>query len=313
MRLLRIHTFLSVAAAAFQAAAEAPTASACRKTKVLIMGAGMAGITAAQVLANSSISDFVIVEYNSDIGGRISHTTFGKDPTGASYVIELGANWVQGIQSPSGPTNPIWTLALKYNISNTYSNYSSILTYNASGALDYTSLINDYFTAYSTVEQDAGYLLAENLQDRSMRAAFLVAGWNPKKDMNAQAVEWWNFDFEYGALPEQSSEEFAVIVSVVNRLNLVLLTRGFRTTTRHFISLATQTTSSSISVASILSSKVKPPPSLSQTILVYSLTLSFLGLITPARMSRLSWRMVVVSRQIMAFVHSHWASYSNAP
>jgi polyamine oxidase len=216
------HNVLLVAAAAFQVAAGAPTASACRKTKVLIMGGGMAGITAAQTLSNSSISDFIIVEYNSDIGGRVAHTTFGKDPSGNPYVIELGANWVQGIQSPGGPANPIWTLAQKYNLKNTYSNYSSILTYTASGESDFTNLINDYFTAYTTVQQDAGYLLSENRQDRSLRSALLVAGWNPLGDMNAQAAEWWNFDFEYGTLPEQSSEVFAVIVSHIHQIKLPL-------------------------------------------------------------------------------------------
>jgi polyamine oxidase len=38
--------------------------SQCRRTKVLVLGGGMAGITAAQTLANNSISDFLIVEYS---------------------------------------------------------------------------------------------------------------------------------------------------------------------------------------------------------------------------------------------------------
>lgn len=68
----------------------------CRKTKVLVLGAGTAGITAAQTLHNNSITDFIIVEYNGDIGGRVAHTTFGKDADGNPYTVELGANWVQG-------------------------------------------------------------------------------------------------------------------------------------------------------------------------------------------------------------------------
>lgn len=74
----------------------------------------MAGVTAAQTLANSSINDFVIVEYNSDLGGRIAHTTFGEDPSGKPYTVELGANWVQGIENDqTGAVNPIWRLAQK--------------------------------------------------------------------------------------------------------------------------------------------------------------------------------------------------------
>lgn len=192
--------------------------STCKKTQVAVLGAGMAGITAAQTLHNNSISDFVIVEYNRDVGGRVAHTTFGKDPSGKPYVVELGANWVQGIASPEGPVNPVWILAEKYNLTNTYSNYSSIETFNASGMVNYSSLLNDYQNAYSIVQEDAGVLLANNLQDRSMRSGLSLAGWNPKKDPNAQAAEWWQFDWEYSYSSDQSSEEWAVIVRTTSTL-----------------------------------------------------------------------------------------------
>jgi hypothetical protein len=39
------------------------------------------------------VNDFVIIEYNGEIGGRVKHTNFGKDPNGNPYTIELGANW----------------------------------------------------------------------------------------------------------------------------------------------------------------------------------------------------------------------------
>lgn len=42
----------------------------CRQTKVAILGAGVAGITAAQALSNASVSDFLIIERNDYIGGR---------------------------------------------------------------------------------------------------------------------------------------------------------------------------------------------------------------------------------------------------
>lgn len=41
---------------------------------------------------------------------------------------------------------------------------------------------------------EAGRLLAENLQDQSVRSGLALAGWNPKHgDMAAQAVEWWKW------------------------------------------------------------------------------------------------------------------------
>jgi polyamine oxidase len=186
---------------------------ACKNTKVVILGAGMAGITAAQTLHNNSITDFIIVEYKADIGGRVTDTTFGEDLNGNPYVVELGANWVQGIASTGGSVNPIWSLALKYGLNNTYSNYSSIKSFNASGAADFLNLLDDYQNAYSKVEQEAGYSISGDMKDLSMRSGLSNAGWDPRKDMNAQAAEWWQFDWEYSYSPDQSSQQYAVVVS----------------------------------------------------------------------------------------------------
>lgn len=68
--------------------------------------------------------------------------------------------------------------------------------------MDFTDLIADFEgDPYSTVEQDAGYILSDNLQDRSFRSGLSLAGWKPGMDMEAQAVEWWEFDWEYGQSP----------------------------------------------------------------------------------------------------------------
>ncbi|MCJ1371145.1 hypothetical protein MMC20_002360 [Loxospora ochrophaea] len=188
-----------------------PRNASCQKTSVAILGAGTAGITAAQALSNASVADFVIVEYNGVIGGRVAHTSFGAKADGTPYTIELGANWVQGLVSPGGPENPIWTLAQLYNVTNTYNDYSLIETFNETGAVNFTYLIDDYEDAYSTLEQDAGYILSENLQDRSFRSGLSLAGWKPGKNPAAQATEWWEFDWEYSYSPEESSEEFAIV------------------------------------------------------------------------------------------------------
>lgn len=100
---------------------------------------------------------------------------------------------MQGLGTEGGPENPIWTFAKKWNVSNTYSDYDSILTYNETGAVNFTYLIDDFEDAWSTFEQTAGTILTENLQDRSMRAGISAAGFKPKKNMAAQAAEWWEW------------------------------------------------------------------------------------------------------------------------
>ncbi|KAJ5733004.1 hypothetical protein N7533_013451 [Penicillium manginii] len=183
----------------------------CTKTTVAILGGGMAGVAAAQALHNSSIEDFVLIEYRDTLGGRVAHTDFGKDEKGKPYTVELGANWVQGLGSPGGPENPIWTFAKKWHLNNTYSNYSSILTYDESGFNDYASLLDDFEDLYDDASEQAGILLKENLQDQTARTGLALAGWRPKvDDMKAQAVEWWEWDWEDAYSPEESSFIFGV-------------------------------------------------------------------------------------------------------
>ncbi|ROV97384.1 hypothetical protein VMCG_06919 [Cytospora schulzeri] len=188
------------------------TTSTCRQTKVAILGAGVAGITAAQALSNASIADFLIIERNDYIGGRMAHTTFGTKPDGTPYIVELGANWIQGLgaENPSAPENPVWSFAKKWNITNTYSDYDSVLTYDETGANDYLDLIDEYEDAYDTAVADAGYILTENLQDTSTRAGLSLAGWKPKQDMKKAAVEWWEWDSSAAYSPDKSGFVFGV-------------------------------------------------------------------------------------------------------
>ncbi|KAJ5248812.1 hypothetical protein N7468_000263 [Penicillium chermesinum] len=181
----------------------------CKKTTVAILGGGMAGVAAAQALSNASMHDFVIIEYQDQLGGRVHHTDFGKKPNGDPYTVELGANWIQGLGSPGGPENPVWTFSKKWGLNNTYSNYSSILTYNETGYTDYSSILDEYEDKYNTAAEQAGIILKENYQDMTVRSGLSLAGWKPKRDdMTAQAVEWWEWDWEDAYSPEQCSLVF---------------------------------------------------------------------------------------------------------
>jgi polyamine oxidase len=53
-------------------------------------------------------------------------------------------------------------------------------------------------------------ILTENLQDRSTRAGISAAGYKPKYNMAAQAVEWWEWDWETSYSPEESSFVFGI-------------------------------------------------------------------------------------------------------
>ncbi|XP_018303236.1 peroxisomal N(1)-acetyl-spermine/spermidine oxidase-like [Mycetomoellerius zeteki] len=78
-----------------------------KETKIVIVGAGAAGIAAASRLLQKGVNDFVILEANDRIGGRINTKDFGEN------VVDLGAEWVHG---ESG--NVVFQLASKHDLLN---------------------------------------------------------------------------------------------------------------------------------------------------------------------------------------------------
>ncbi|XP_014557450.1 hypothetical protein COCVIDRAFT_97211 [Bipolaris victoriae FI3] len=186
--------------------------STCRRTKVAIIGGGVAGITAAQALSNQSVSDFLILEYQDRIGGRMLNTKFGSDSSGNPYTVELGANWISGLgeNAKNGPENPVWTFSKQVNLASPDSDAFSIATYNETGAVDFTGILDEFEETWSSFEQRAGTILSENLQDRSARAGFWQSGWRPKGDPMRKAVEYYLWDWETAQTPEESGFVYGI-------------------------------------------------------------------------------------------------------
>ena len=101
-------------------------------------------------------------------------------------------------------------MAKKYNLTNFYSNYSDILTYDQNGPADFGSAFDDYDNAYNTLQQDAGEILINNYLDQSARTGYSLSGWNPGQDHYRQTVEWWDWDWEDAYSPDESSELFGI-------------------------------------------------------------------------------------------------------
>lgn len=91
-----------------------------------------------------------------------------------------------------------------------YSNYSSMITYDETGENDYLDLFDEMDTAYTIFEQDAGYVVTENLLDSSARTFLRNAGWHQERNPHKQAIDWFYFDWEYVYPPEQSSGTFLI-------------------------------------------------------------------------------------------------------
>ncbi|XP_041980141.1 spermine oxidase [Aricia agestis] len=70
------------------------------KYNVIIIGGGMAGLSAANYLIKNGHKDFIILEARKRIGGRIISIPL------QNHKVELGANWIHGVLG-----NPIYELA----------------------------------------------------------------------------------------------------------------------------------------------------------------------------------------------------------
>lgn len=70
--------------------------------KVIIVGGGMAGLSAAYHLSKNGCSDFKLLEARRRIGGRIVQIDIGNEK------VELGANWIHGVLG-----NPVYELAMQ--------------------------------------------------------------------------------------------------------------------------------------------------------------------------------------------------------
>jgi len=66
---------------------------------VVIIGAGFAGLGAANTLYKNGFKDFLVLEGRDRIGGR-SHTSYAL---GEDLPVDLGSAWIQGKRR-----NPIW-------------------------------------------------------------------------------------------------------------------------------------------------------------------------------------------------------------
>ena len=171
---------------------------------VLILGAGLAGITAAKTLHENGLTNFVILEAREEIGGRMRSAEI------AGVRVELGANWIQKIDSRNRNSNPIWALSQRCTsggLAGIFSDSDDLAVY--SGEVpgdDVTDMLDPPFDAYDDAADLENVLMRMNnrLPDISVREGLRSYGWTPQTTAE-DLVEWFNFDFCFAESPNVSS------------------------------------------------------------------------------------------------------------
>ena len=189
-----------------------------KDAKVLIFGAGAAGVTAARILHDSGVTNIKILEAHNEIGGRIRSKTF------SGVQIEVGANWIhEAPREGSGMNavaegnnvNPIWTLArgefcpVEGVLSGIYTDEAKFMDevndQYQEVANTATEIERTYMGKYEKALQTAG--ACSTVIGRTVRTGLNEQKWNPDTTLK-ELVEWSDFDFTYGTTPDKSNLYF---------------------------------------------------------------------------------------------------------
>ncbi|KAL0095383.1 amine oxidase [Phycomyces blakesleeanus] len=170
------------------------------RTKVAILGAGGAGISAAKRFNSANMKDFIIVDAQSFVGGRVQHTGFGD------YQVEIGANWIYGQGS-----NPIYNLATKHGLKTAPNEKDDVEFYDDDGQIKdgYGRQVYDTFAEYMVdLVNYASQRVESNQVDVSARTGLSMVRWKPDTSLKA-AVEYFSVDWELAEPAELASLDYS--------------------------------------------------------------------------------------------------------
>lgn len=203
--LLRVSFFLAACVcSALVSGAPAPRPASARED-VIIVGAGMAGLGAAQVLLPKNVS-FTLLEATNRTGGRIQASEFGH-PSVGRYIVEFGANWIHG----AGASNPIWQVAQSIDlhtqlVPNSTADLGNYAVYDEHYKLVPPGRLGELVSKFRAAFQCANNTAMHSREDESVAQAFYNCGWQAH-DVVSETLEWEGTASD-GAVPENKMSLF---------------------------------------------------------------------------------------------------------
>ncbi len=155
-----------------------------QQKKVLVLGAGIAGLAAARELQQNGFQ-VTVLEGRQRIGGRIyTDRTLG-------FPVDLGASWIHGITD-----NPIGNLAREWNIAIKPTDLDNILLYGNNGKLISERDVDSSYELYEKIIEQAEALAENAEKDLPLAAAIQQIFKSQFKSQTltpqqTQLVQWW--------------------------------------------------------------------------------------------------------------------------
>ena len=192
-----------------EAAIPKSSAKCCRSdAEVLVLGAGMAGISAAKTLSDGGITNLLILEAQEQIGGRVKNTVLSS-----GVRVELGANWIQGIDPEQPEKHPLWRIAEKCGgLGGSFVLDGEVHVFDGSGKDINSSKYKERLAQWNKLDliSYAEVRRASNLSDISVKQALTDRGWIPKSELD-NLIEWYGVDYSGGfaTSPERVSLQYS--------------------------------------------------------------------------------------------------------
>ena len=174
---------------------------------VLILGGGIAGLAAARALHNRDVTNFLIIEAQSQLGGRVR--TVELRP-GSGIMINSGANWFHGYDPDQPGLHP---LAQIINTPSCGGIQGVITTLNGLGVrnsrgVDITNSpslrYSDYEAAATGIDNLGRARQNAGMPDISVREALSRSGW-VVRTAEDEWIDWLEYTYCFAEPPDDSS------------------------------------------------------------------------------------------------------------
>ncbi|KAM0937677.1 putative oxidoreductase [Dioscorea sansibarensis] len=209
-------------------------AATTKSPSVIIVGAGMSGISAAKTLSDAGITDLTILESTGRIGGRMYRVPF------AGLQVEKGANWVEGVGGKE--LNPIWKMAQELHLRNFNSDYDNISAncYKENGGLYEEKVVNDALEIVAKTEKSAeklsSSLPSSGFEDISLLTMQRLMKHVPT-DPVSMVTDYYTYDYEFAEPPRVTSMQNTVplptFANFGDKLHFVADQRGYESLVYH--------------------------------------------------------------------------------